>query len=80
MPAPPTAPRFLHGAAPALVCSILRSGGVEVVEAAWETGTEGMLPLWWGSSAWVKRGDRIRYFVTPAGIAFEAVEAAHAHP
>jgi hypothetical protein len=34
----------------------------------------GLLQCWWGPLVPIERGDVIRYFTSPAGIAIEAVE------
>lgn len=63
---------FAHGNRVGLVCSILRSAGAPETESEWEA-KPGLLPLWWGPTVLVATGDRVRYFVTPTGLAFEGV-------
>ena len=67
-----TPPTFVHGDHPRLVCSLLRSGNVEVHEADWHTSPV-MLPLWWGGEVWVEKGSVVRYFLAPGGMVFESV-------
>lgn len=59
-----------------LVTSIARStkvGDAELRLAPF-TGEDGLLLLWWGPLVPVHPGDMLRHFLSPAGIAIEAVE------
>lgn len=63
------------------MASVLRTAGRQKWGVHTHQGAPGHVPLWWCTEPVpVEDGDRVLYFPTPYGLAFEAVEKPPAPP